>query len=59
MTGSQLKKIRGQLGWTQAEMAERVGVTPNTVARWERGEIVIREPIARLIQSMSQQRRKR
>jgi transcriptional regulator with XRE-family HTH domain len=59
MTGSQLKKIRGQLGLTQAEMAERVGVTPNTVARWERGEIVIREPIARLIQSMSQQRRKR
>jgi transcriptional regulator with XRE-family HTH domain len=59
MTGKQLKKIRGQLGLTQAEMAERVGVAPNTVARWERGEIVIREPIARLIQSMSQQRRKR
>ncbi len=30
-------------------MAEAVGVTWNTVARWERGEIPIRESMARLI----------
>ncbi len=49
MTGKQLRKIRDRLKWTQVQLAEAVGVTSNTVARWERGEVPIREPMAKLI----------
>jgi len=49
MDGSQLKRIRDKLDWTQVEMAEEVGVTETTLARWERGEVSISEPIGRLI----------
>ena len=49
MSGKQLQKIRNRLKWTQAQLADAVGVTWNTIARWERGEMVISEPAARLI----------
>jgi len=49
MKGDELRQIRDRLGWTQTEMAVRLGVTRNTVARWERDEVTIREPMARLI----------
>jgi transcriptional regulator with XRE-family HTH domain len=55
MTGTQLKRIRAQLGWTQAQVAKELGVTSNSVARWERDEVPIREPIARLIHSIYEQ----
>ena len=32
-----LKRARYQLGLTQAELAEKVGTTFETVSRWERG----------------------
>ena len=41
MTGHELKLLRSRLGLTQAALAEAVGVVPNTLARWERGEIGI------------------
>jgi transcriptional regulator with XRE-family HTH domain len=37
--GTWLKVERMAREWTQAQMAETIGVTPNTVARWERGEV--------------------
>jgi transcriptional regulator with XRE-family HTH domain len=37
--GERLYQRRIGLGLTQVEFAERIGVAPNTVARWERGEI--------------------
>ncbi len=49
MSGKELLKIRKRLKWTQATLAYAVGVTWNTIARWERGEMVISEPAARLI----------
>ncbi len=52
MTGKQLRVIRKRLRWTQAQIAEAVGVTSNTVARWERDEVGISEPIAKLIQTV-------
>ena len=36
MTSLQLKQVRKQLGpWTQAQLAEKLTVSANTVARWE------------------------
>lgn len=49
MKGEELRRIRKRLALTQAQMAERLGVTPNTVARQERNEVRITEPMARLI----------
>ena len=44
---------------TQVELAELVGVTSNTIARWERDEVPIREPMARLIQNIYASERKK
>ena len=41
MTNAELKSLRSRLGLTQAALAEAVGVVPNTLARWERGELGI------------------
>jgi len=49
MKGRELRRIRQRLGWTQAQMAKEAGVASNTVARWERDEMQISEPVARLI----------
>ena len=39
------KALRRRLGLTQKALADAVGVKPNTVARWERGELGISEPM--------------
>lgn len=49
MTGKDLRRIRKRLGLTQVQLAERIGVTANTIARQERGEVRISEPEARLL----------
>jgi DNA-binding transcriptional regulator YiaG len=49
MTGTGFKQKRGHLGLTQVQLAKRLGVSPNAVARWERGERRISEPVARLL----------
>ena len=36
-TAQKIKQLRKQLGLKQATLAERVGVTQSTVARWEQG----------------------
>ena len=35
--GSLILKLRNQNGWTQAELAEMLGVSSKTVSKWERG----------------------
>jgi DNA-binding transcriptional regulator YiaG len=49
MRGAECRRIRRSLGLTQVKFAKRLGVTGNTVARWERDEMAIREPMAKLI----------
>jgi transcriptional regulator with XRE-family HTH domain len=38
MTGNELRQRREQMMLTQVELAQRLGVAANTVARWERDE---------------------
>jgi transcriptional regulator with XRE-family HTH domain len=45
----ELRKLRKGAGLTQAALAERLGLTPNAVARWEQQARSISEPMARLI----------
>ena len=40
-----IKALRERLGLTQKALAAAVGVQPNTVARWERGELPISGPM--------------
>lgn len=49
MDGSELERLRKRAGLTQAGLAVKLGVASNTVARWERDERTITEPMARLI----------
>ena len=49
MTGADFWKIRQRLGMTQKALAERMAVTPTTLARWERDEAPIRESVARFL----------
>jgi DNA-binding transcriptional regulator YiaG len=48
VNGAELRKLRHRAGWTQRELAEAMAVVSNTVARWERDELRIQEPYARL-----------
>src|SRR5438094_4765780 len=56
MTGSQVRQLRQQLDLTQVQLGELVGVSGNSVARWERNELGIRESAARLMRLLAQQR---
>ena len=44
MDGKTLRAKREALHLTQAQLAQELGVTANTVARWERGEMAIKSP---------------
>lgn len=48
MTPEQFQRLRHSIGLTQAEAAERLGVTRLAVARYETGTRKISEPVARL-----------
>jgi len=49
MTGAQIKELRKNLGYTQARLAEEVGITANTIARYERDELNPSPPVLKLL----------
>jgi DNA-binding XRE family transcriptional regulator len=53
MRGSELRQHRRRLGLTQKAMAERLGLHWNSVARMERDEMTISEPVARLVRLLA------
>jgi predicted transcriptional regulator len=56
ITPEELKQIRKKLGLTQTQSAELVGVSMNSIARQERGELGVRESLARLIRMIAKQK---
>lgn len=38
VTGAQVRAFRAAIGWTQEQLAQAVGVTRLTIARWEGSE---------------------
>ena len=55
VTGSDLRRLRKQLGLTQLALARLVGLHANSIARQERGEVGIKEPEARLVRLLAAQ----
>ncbi len=53
MTGAQIKDLRKNLGYTQAKLAEEVGVSPNTIARYERDEFKPSPPVMKLLKLLA------
>jgi DNA-binding transcriptional regulator YiaG len=49
VTPEQFKGARDALGLTQTAMAQRLGVHPMTVSKWERGLAAIPIPVEKLI----------
>jgi transcriptional regulator with XRE-family HTH domain len=41
MTGAELREQRKSLNLTQEELGEILGITSNTIARWERDEMAV------------------
>ena len=49
MGSDEVRRLRIALGWTQRQLAVELGVTSNTVARWERGTHTMPPPAARCL----------
>ena len=49
MTGKQLRAIRNRMALTQVQFAAKIGMTGGSVARMERGEMIITRSMAVLI----------
>ena len=59
MSPAELKSIRAGMLLTQAELAKGLGVTWNTVARWETGQRRIPELAVKLLACLDRERRHR
>jgi len=44
-----IKDSRRKLGWTQSKMAEKIGVSVDTVRSWEQGKRRVSLPAVKLI----------
>jgi putative transcriptional regulator len=58
MKGAEVRRVRKELELTQREFAKRLGVTGNSVARWERNELTVGSTAAILIRLLGKLHRK-
>lgn len=49
MKAAAFRRLRIRLGVSQAKLAETMGVSPNTVYRWEAGSVEVPPPVAVLM----------
>jgi transcriptional regulator with XRE-family HTH domain len=56
MKGNELRKRREALDFTQAHLAEQLGVAANTVARWERDERSIPPTVPLALETIERRR---
>lgn len=47
-----VKAIRAELGWTQAQLADHLGVDQSTVSMWETGRLKPRGPARKLLEGL-------
>ena len=59
MTGKEIREIRQSLNYTQAILAMEIGVTSNTVARYERDEVKPSRPVVKLLDLLKAKKGKR
>jgi transcriptional regulator with XRE-family HTH domain len=52
MTGGELKEKRNELGLTQVQLAEKLDVKPNTVARWENGVLAVPKVVSLALEAL-------
>ena len=51
-SGTQIRRLRTRKGWTQARLADLIGVTHVTVSNWERGVFHPGPMAARVIRAL-------
>jgi transcriptional regulator with XRE-family HTH domain len=56
MTGEDLRRRRDALGLSQAKLGEALGVSGNTVARWERDEMSIPPYLSLALQTLEREK---
>ena len=54
MNGTEIKALRKRLRLTQEALANAAGVSANTVARWERGELGVSSPMVERLQAVAE-----
>lgn len=59
MDGATFRRLRLRLGVSQAGLAATMGVSPNTVYRWEAGMVEIPPPVAVLIRLLIERSKER
>lgn len=52
MTGEELKKLRLERGWTQTELAEKIGTMYNVISGWENGKHKISNVYVKILRSV-------
>jgi len=52
LTGDEVNFLRKYLGWSGADFARHIGVTPETVSRWEHDKEVMSPPADRALRLM-------
>jgi len=53
MQGEELRRLRKRMKLIQRQLGQRLEVTDNTVARWERNEMKNNEPAVKLVRILA------
>lgn len=52
MTSTTFRRLREKLGLSQAKLAARIGVSTNTIYRWEVGAVAVPPPVGILLRML-------